>query len=60
MKYISAAMASILVYLIIPVSYLLDYIFFNQSFNTLEIIGACLIVFVNVGIGYAKARGLIR
>lgn len=59
MKYMTAAMSGILIYITIPVSYLLDYIFFNQQFGTLEIVGACLIVGTNVIIGYLKGRGII-
>jgi drug/metabolite transporter (DMT)-like permease len=60
MKYLTAAASSILLYVTIPTSYFLDYLFFNQKINTIDIIGACLIVVSNVSIGVLKAKGIIK
>ena len=59
MKYTTAAMSGVLIYITVPVSYLLDYVFFNQKFGVSEISGACLIVVTNCTIGFLKGYGII-
>ena len=58
MKYITASMSSVIIYLSIPVSYILDYLFLGSQVGWLEMIGVCLIVIINVLLGYLKSKGL--
>ena len=60
MRYTTAAMSSVLIYITVPMSYLLDYLFFKQQFGTQEIVGALLIVLTNSIIGGLKAKGIVK
>ena len=53
-------MSSVLIYITVPVSYVLDYLFFKQKIGTLEIIGAVIIVMTNSIIGGLKAKGIVK
>ena len=55
MKYVTASMSSVIIYLAIPASYMLDFFFMGTQVGAIEIIGACMIVTVNVALGYLKA-----
>ena len=59
MKFTTSAMSAVLIYITVPVSYLLDYVFFNQKFGYSELTGACLIVVTNCTIGFLKGSGMI-
>ena len=59
-KYVTAQMAGVIVYICIPTGYLLDYLFLGQDFGKLEIVGAALIVVVNVLLGGLKIKGVIK
>jgi drug/metabolite transporter (DMT)-like permease len=52
-------MSAILLYLAIPEGYILDWIFFDIKLNTLEILGASIIVGVNVLIASLRIAGII-
>jgi len=58
-KLLPATICGILLYVTVPCSYVLDYLFFHQHIGTLEIIGACIIVLTNVTIGFLKGKGII-
>ena len=58
-KYVTAAVSSVIIYVNIPMGYLLDYLFFGKVIGKLETVGACLIVGVNVTLGFLKGRGYI-
>lgn len=60
MKWVTAAMSGILIYVAIPFSYLLDFIFYGKKLGVEESIGVCLIVVTNVIIGYLKGKGIIK
>ena len=59
MRYLTAAMSGSLIYIAIPVSYILDYFFFNQTFGFKKLLGVFLIVFVNVTLGILKGKGIV-
>ena len=59
MKYVTASVSSVIIYLALPISYLLDYMFLGQVIGGIEMTGVCLIVIVNVSLGYLKAQGLV-
>lgn len=59
-KYVTASMTGVIVYLAIPVGYILDIIFLGEEVGSLEIVGACLIVFINVFLGVLKVKGVIQ
>lgn len=56
---ISAGMASILIYIAVPIGYILDYLFLHTPIGLLEIIGVCVIVGTNVVIGTLLYFGVI-
>ena len=56
---ITAGMAGILIYIAVPIGYILDYLFFNTHIGLLEIIGVCIIVGTNVVIGILLYYGVI-
>lgn len=60
MKYTTAAMSSVLIYITVPMSYLLDYLFFHQAFGISEVVGALIIVLTNSAIGLLKAKGIVN
>jgi len=53
-------MISVLMYLAIPMGYLLDYIFLDGTFGTTELIGAGAICFFNIGIAGLRIKGVIE
>jgi len=59
LKYVTAAVSSVIIYVNIPMSYILDYFFFGKVIGKLETVGACLIVGVNVILSFLKAKGYI-
>ena len=59
MKFVTAAMSGVLIYVAIPVSYLLDFLFFGKQFGAEELCGVTLIVLTNVTLGFLKGRGII-
>ena len=59
MKYVSASMSGVIIYLGIPVSYLLDYLLFDHEVGFVEMVGVFIIVVVNVLLGYLKSKGLV-
>ena len=58
-KYIPATICGILLYVTVPCSYLLDFLFFGQKIGMMEIIGACIIVLTNITMGVLKGKGII-
>lgn len=59
MKYVTAAMSGVLIYIAIPISYLLDFFFMGKSFGVEEVVGVALIVITNAAIGFLKGTGRI-
>jgi len=53
-------MSGILIYVAIPFSYALDFIFYGKKLGVEELIGVSLIVITNVVIGYLKGKGIIK
>ena len=51
-RFISAGMAGILIYVAVPMGYILDYLFLHTKIGTLEIIGVGIIVGSNIVIGF--------
>lgn len=60
MQYNTVGSTAVLMYLSIPFGYLLDYIFLDGAFGTLEMCGAGLICFFNVGISILRIKGVIE
>ena len=60
MRYNTVGMVAVLMYLAIPMGYLLDFIFLNGTFGTLELCGAGLICFFNIGIAVMRIKGCIE
>ena len=60
MEFNTVGMVSVLMYLAIPFGYLLDFIFLDGKFGTLELCGAGLICLVNVGIAGLRIKGVIE
>jgi drug/metabolite transporter (DMT)-like permease len=60
LKYLTASMSGVLIYLAIPFSYVLDFLFFGTLISRIEIIGASLIVGVNVVLGILKGQGVVH
>jgi drug/metabolite transporter (DMT)-like permease len=58
-KFITAGMAGILIYIAVPIGYILDYAFLGTRIGLIEIIGACIIVSSNVIIGFLLYKGVI-
>lgn len=48
---ITAGMAGIIIYVAVPISYILDYLFLHTKIGYLEIVGVCIIVITNILIG---------
>ena len=59
MKFVTSAMSAVLIYIAIPISYLLDFLFFGKKFGTEELCGVALIVVTNVILGFLKGTGRI-
>lgn len=53
-------MSGILIYVAIPFSYFLDFVFYGKKLGVEESIGVSLIVVTNVIIGYLKGKGIIK
>ena len=60
MKLVSASTTSVIIYMSIPMSLILDLIVFGASFNVLEIVGGVIILATNISFGYMKAKGIIK
>ena len=60
MKWVTAAMGGVLIYVAIPFSYLLDFLFNGKKLGVEESIGVILIVVANGTIGYLKGKGIIN
>ena len=56
-QFMPAAMAGILIYTAIPVSYVLDFLVFKTKVGYLEIIGVAVIVLTNVTVGLIEFCG---
>lgn len=56
---ITAGMAGILIYIAVPIGYLLDYLFIGTQIGYLELIGVAIIVGTNVVIGFLLYFGVI-
>ena len=59
MKYNSIGMVSVLLYLAIPMGYFLDWLCLGKKFGGLELGGAAIICFVNIGIAVCRVKGYI-
>ena len=59
MQFNTVGVASILLYLAIPMGYFLDWICFNRAFGKLELGGAGLICGANIGISFMRVKGYI-
>ena len=59
MKFVTAAISGSLIYMAIPVSYVLDFAFFDRQMNIIELFGVALILVVNVTLGILKGKGII-
>ena len=57
---VNASVSAIMLYVTIPVSYMLDIFFMGKQVGVLECIGAVMIVGINVIIGILKWRGCIN
>lgn len=60
MQFLDVGMVSVLLYLAIPVGYILDWFFLGQQFGALELGGAAIICGVNLIIGVLKVKGIIE
>ena len=60
MQYNNVGMASILLYLAIPIGYFLDWICFDRAFGSLELGGAGLICGANILISFLRVFGYIE
>mmetsp|Transcript_10204 Transcript_10204/g.17191 ORF Transcript_10204/g.17191 Transcript_10204/m.17191 type:complete len:83 (+) Transcript_10204:1182-1430(+) len=59
-KYLTATLSGVLIYLAIPFGFILDYLIFGTIISRMEIIGASLIVGVNVVLATLKGSGVIN
>ena len=59
LKFITAAISGTIIYLAIPMSHLLDYLFFDKRDSTFELIGVGIILVVNISMGVLKGKGII-
>jgi len=59
MRFLTAAISGSLIYIAIPVSYILDFAFFGRKTGALELAGVALILVVNVTLGILKGKGII-
>jgi len=60
MSYNTIGMISVLMYLAIPLGYTLDFVFLDGTFGTIELIGAGIICFFNIGIATLRIKGIIE
>ena len=60
MQYNTVGAVAVILYMAIPLGYVLDIIFFGITLNTMEIIGACIIVVVNIAIALMRIFGCIE
>ena len=60
LKFITASMASVLIYIAVPIGYFLDFFILKTQISAIEITGACIIVLSNVAIGMLLYMGWIR
>lgn len=60
MQYNSVGMVGIILYMAIPLGYFLDVIFFGVTMDSLEIIGATIIVLTNCTIAGLRIKGIIE
>lgn len=58
-KFITAGMAGILIYIAVPIGYVLDYLFLHTQIGGIEILGVGIIVGTNVIIGFLLYFGVI-
>lgn len=56
MKYISAAVSAVIIYLAIPISYIFDIFIYETHIGKVEALGAIIIVLTNMIIGVIKGR----
>ena len=59
LKFVTSAMSAVLIYVAIPISYILDYLFFAKKFGAEELCGVALIIITNVVLGFLKGTGRI-
>ena len=59
LRYLSASLSGILLYVSVPTGYLFDYLFLNTAIGLVELLGAAIIVFTNVIIGILLATKVI-
>lgn len=59
MKFLTASLAGVLIYVTIPCGYVLDHFFFGRQFGMLEILGVCIIVSTSVTVALLKGFGLV-
>ena len=59
MKYNTVGAVAVILYMAIPLGYLLDVIFFKIKLSPLEIVGAGIIVVVNITIAMMRMFGCI-
>jgi len=60
MSYNTVGMVAVLMYLAIPLGYTLDFIFLGEKFTTIELCGAAVICFFNIGIAGMRIKGIIE
>ena len=60
MKYNTIGAVAVILYLAIPLGFVLDMIFFNKKLSSMEILGACIIVVVNITIAMMRIFGCIK
>jgi len=60
MKYNTIGAVAVILYMAIPLGYVLDMIFFNIKLTNMEILGASIIVVVNVSIAMMRIFGCIK
>jgi len=60
MQYNTVGMVSVLMYMTIPLGYFLDFLFLDGAFGQLELVGAAIICFFNIGIAVLRIKGCIE
>lgn len=60
MQFVTAAQSGVLIYIAIPVSYALDFIFYDKVIGILEVTGALIIIVANVSFAVLKGMGTIK
>ena len=60
LKYLTASLSGVLVYLTVPCGYVLDHLVFGKEVEKVEVTGACIIVITSVVVALIKSLGCAR